>query len=106
MQSEYQKLKLEKFLRTCSKGTFKIFPLFQSFFNFPLFPLLYFPLPHPRDFEILVLSSGASLTSWGEGASLALVRQPSSDGVTIKMPYWVDVLHRPALHPIFSYWVG
>ena len=52
------------------------------------------------------VSSGASLTSWGEGASLALVGHPSSDGVTIKMPYEVDVLHWPALHPIFSYWVG
>ena len=31
---------------------------------------------------------------------------PSSDGVTIKMPYGVDVLHPPASHPIFSYWVG
>ena len=40
----------------------------------------------------------------GEGASLALVGHPSSDGVTIKLP--VDVLHRPALHPIFSYWIG
>ena len=48
----------------------------------------------------------ASLTSWEEGASLALVGDPSSDGVTIKMPYGVDVLHQPALHPIFSYWVG
>ena len=35
----------------------------------------------------------ASLTSWREGAS---VGNPSSDGVTIKMPYGVDVLHRPA----------
>ena len=34
------------------------------------------------------------------------VHLPSSDGVTMKMPYGVDVLHRPALHPIFSYWVG
>ena len=51
-------------------------------------------------------ASGVSLTSWGEGVSLALVGHPSSDGVTIKMPYGVDVLHRPALHPIFSYWVG
>ena len=42
---------------------------------------------------------------WGEGASLALVGHPSSDGVTIKMPCRVDVLHRPALHLIFSYWV-
>ena len=38
------------------------------------------------------MSSGASLTSWGEGASLALAGHPSSDGVTIKIPYTVDVL--------------
>ena len=37
------------------------------------------------------MSGGASLTSWGEGASLALVGHLSSDGVTIKMPYGVDV---------------
>ena len=36
-------------------------------------------------------SSGASLTSWEEDASLALVGDISSDGVTIKMPYGVDV---------------
>ena len=53
-----------------------------------------------------LVSSGVSLTSWGEGASLALVGHPSSDGVTIKMPHGVDVLHRPASHPIFSYWIG
>ena len=47
-----------------------------------------------------------NLTSWGEGASLALVGSPSSHGVTIKILYGVDVLHQPALHPIFSYWVG
>ena len=40
-----------------------------------------------------LVSSGASLTSWGEGASSTLVGHPSSDGVTIKMPYGVDVLH-------------
>ena len=45
-------------------------------------------------------------SSGGEGATLALVGHPSSDGITIKMPYGVDVLHRPVLHPIFSYWVG
>ena len=39
-------------------------------------------------------------------ASLALVDHPSSDGVMIKMPYGLDVLHRPASQPIFSYWVG
>ena len=52
------------------------------------------------------VSSGASLTSWGEGASSALVDHPSSDGVTIKMPSVVDFLHQPASHPIFSYWVS
>ena len=37
------------------------------------------------------MSSEARLTSWGEGASLALVGNPSSDSVTIKMSYGVDV---------------
>ena len=31
-----------------------------------------------------------SLTSWRDGASLALVGHPSSDGVTIKIPYVVQ----------------
>ena len=53
-----------------------------------------------------LVSSRASLTSWGEGAFLALVGHPSRDGLTIKMPYGVDVLHQPASHFIFSYWVG
>ena len=60
----------------------------------------------PRHKNTGLVSSGVSLTSWGECASLALVGHPSSDDVTIKMPYGVDVLHRPASHPIFSYWVG
>ena len=38
--------------------------------------------------------------------SLALVGDPSSDGVMIKISYGVDVLHRPASSPIFSYWIG
>ena len=37
--------------------------------------------------------SRVSLTSWGEGAHLALVRHPSSDGVTIKIPYQVDLYY-------------
>ena len=41
-----------------------------------------------------------------KGVSLALVGRPSSDGVTVKMPYGVDVFHQSASHPIFSYWVG
>ena len=45
-----------------------------------------------------------SLTSLGEGA---LASHPSSDGVKIKIPNGLDVLlHQPALHPIFSYWIG
>ena len=43
----------------------------------------------------------------GGGASLALVSHPSTGGITIKIPYGVDVLlRRPASYPIFSYWVG
>ena len=52
------------------------------------------------------MSSGGSLTSWGEGASLASVGDPFSDSVTTKMSYAVDVLHRPAAYPIFFYWAG
>ena len=49
------------------------------------------------------MSSGVSLTSWGEGASVALVGHPFSDGVTIKIPYGVDILlHPSASHPNFS----
>ena len=61
----------------------------------------------PRDIKTLrhwntgLVSSGASLTSWGEGSFLALVGDPYSDGVTIKMPYGVDILHRPASTPSF-----
>ena len=58
----------------------------------------------PRHWNTGLVSSGATLTSWGKGASLALVGNPSSDGVTIKMPYGVDALHQPASHPIFFYW--
>ena len=60
----------------------------------------------PRHWNTGLVSSGASLTSWGEGASLALVAHLSSDDATWKMPYGVDVLHQPPSHPIFSYWVG
>ena len=52
-----------------------------------------------------LVPSAASLNLWGEGASLPLVGDPFSDIVTVKMPYEVDVLHRPALHPIYSYWI-
>ena len=36
------------------------------------------------------MSSRASLTSWGEDASLALLGRSFSSGVTIKMPYGTD----------------
>ena len=53
------------------------------------------------------MSSGAHLTSWGEGAFLALVAHPSSGHVEMKISYGVDVLlHQPAFHPNFSYWSG
>ena len=45
---------------------------------------------------------GQSYLMGRRGASLALVGHPSSDGVTIKMLYGIDVLHRRALYPIFS----
>ena len=60
----------------------------------------------PRHWNTELVSSGVGLTSWGEGFSLAMVDHPSSDGVTIKVPYGVYVLlNQPALHPVFSYWV-
>ena len=60
----------------------------------------------PQDIGIIGWCPVGSVLPWGEGACLALVDHPSSDGIMIKMPYGVDVLHRPASHPIFSYWVG
>ena len=44
-------------------------------------------MPPPGYWNTGLVSSRVSLTSWGEGASLALVGNSSSDGVTIKMPY-------------------
>ena len=52
-----------------------------------------------------LVSSGASLTSCGEGSSLALVGYPSSDDVMIKMPYG-GCFTSTSFAPIFSYWVG
>ena len=50
----------------------------------------------PRHWNTGLVSSWASLTSWGN---------PYSNSVTIKTPYGVDVLHQPA-SPFFSYRVG
>ena len=68
--------------------------------------ILSYPILSPRLWNTGLVSSGANLTSWGEGASLVLIDHPSSDGVLIEMPYGVYALHRPASHPIFSYWVS
>ena len=56
--------------------------------------------------KIGLVSSGANLNSCGECASLAMVGHTSSDGITIKMPYGLDILNQHALHPLFSYWDG
>ena len=49
--------------------------------------ILSYPILSPRLWNTGLVSSGANLASWGEGASLALVDNPSRDGVTIKVPY-------------------
>ena len=48
------------------------------------------------------MSSGDSHTSRGEDASSALNGHPSSDGVTIKMPYGVDFYIDQLRTPLFS----
>ena len=60
----------------------------------------------PETLKYWVDVQWASLISWGEGTSLASVGDPFGDVITIKMSYGVNVLHQPAAHPIFSYWVG
>ena len=60
----------------------------------------------PRDIKILSRCPAGPVGRrclQGEGASLSLVDHPSTDGVTRKIPYEVDIsLNQPA----FSYWVG
>ena len=42
-----------------------------------------------------------------QGCGFNLMCDGDGDGVTIKIPYRVDVLlHRPASRFIYSYWVG
>ena len=60
----------------------------------------------PETLKYWLVSIGVSLTSWKEGVSIALVGHPTSDVITIAIPYGVDVLlHRSAWHSIFSNWV-
>ena len=61
--------------------------------------MLYFPRENLK-FRVGV-QRGHSYLMGRRCASLPFVGHPSSDGITIKMPYGVDVLHRPALYPIF-----
>ena len=60
---------------------------------------------HKLDVDELnnVPSALNSLKSEVDKLDIGKLGQPSNDGVTIKMLYGVDVLHGPALHPIFSY---
>ena len=46
----------------------------------------------PWDIEVLARCPGGSVLPQGQKASLTLVGHPSSDGVTIKIPYGADVL--------------
>ena len=58
----------------------------------------------PRHLNTGLVSSGIILTSWVEGALLALLGNLSRYGVAMKIPYRADVLlHRPASHPIIFY---
>ena len=47
----------------------------------------------PRDIELLGWCPVGRFASWGQDATLALVGHPSSDGVTIKISFGLDVLH-------------
>ena len=40
--------------------------------------------------KLVVQTEGGSLISWGEGASLALVDHPFSDGITIKNTLYLE----------------
>ena len=67
-------------------------------FTFILFSTINSYLPQRH----WLVSSEVSFTSWGEGASSDLIGYTSVGGVTIEMPYGVDVLlHQPASHPSF-----
>ena len=61
----------------------------------------------PRDIEILGWCLARQPYLMGDGSSLALVGHPSSDAITIKINFGVDVLYidQPRT-PSFFYWVG
>ena len=45
----------------------------------------------------IIIIIGDSLISWGEGSSLALVGNPSRDGVSIKILVWRHLKPNPQL---------
>ena len=51
----------------------------------------------PRAGNIGFMSSGDSLISWGEESSLALVSNPSRDGVSMKILMWRHLKPNPQL---------
>ena len=76
---------LEYFLNFSSHQWFKKFPLWSTI---PLLPLFhYYHNSSPRHWNTGLVSNWASLTSWGVHVSLALLGDPSSVGVIVKMPY-------------------
>ena len=67
--------------------------------------LLFFIFCSSRHWNTGLVSSGVSLTSWRDGAPLALVAHPSSDVVTIKLPFGVDVLLLVVDAVLLTVWV-
>ena len=68
-------MSISRFLKTCMKEIWLPYTLYGKYFSL-------------RHWNTGLVPSRASLTSWGEGASLALFGHTSS-GVTIKMPHGV-----------------
>ena len=69
---------------------------------------MYFPFfdfECPKTLQYWVDVQQGQSHSWGEGASLALVYHPSSDGVIIKIPYSLDVYYINQPH-ILSFLIG
>ena len=59
-----------------------------------------------RGFEILDWCPARPVLPHGEKVPLYLWLATLLVMLSRKNVFWVDVLHRPASHPIFSYWVG
>ena len=103
----YTSLEVTKFIFTESKSSFKSsFEVVSEVFWKQFFRVVS-DVFSSRHSNTGLVSSCVSFTSLEEGASLSLAGHSSNDGITIKITYEVDaLLHRPASHPIFSYWVG